>query len=240
MKNKIKQLGRRLGIECVKLGGSRRGIVLEDDLRYLETNYVLKSKTCIFDVGANQGQTVKRFRSAFPKAVIHAFEPVSSTYALLRNNVGHLPNVTLHNLALSDFHGNALMTAEAGSGINHILIDDAPIGTATESVKVTTVDSQCERLAITDMFLLKTDCEGFDLEALKGSTRLLQAGRIGAVLSEVSAVGSDSHADFFQTHAFLDSVGLKFYGLYDYSGRTSFPKHAFMNSLWISPTAFAA
>jgi len=30
----------------------------------------------IFDVGANEGQSIKRFKSIFPKSIIHSFEPI--------------------------------------------------------------------------------------------------------------------------------------------------------------------
>ena len=31
----------------------------------------------IFDVGANKGQSIRRFKNIFPKSTIHSFEPIN-------------------------------------------------------------------------------------------------------------------------------------------------------------------
>lgn len=53
-----------------------RGYHLMNDLRFWTRD---RSVDVIFDVGANVGQTVDRFRKYFPSARIEAFEPVSDT-----------------------------------------------------------------------------------------------------------------------------------------------------------------
>lgn len=43
----------------------------------------------IVDVGANTGQSIKRFKSVWPTSVIHAFEPNPSTFQQLSENHGN-------------------------------------------------------------------------------------------------------------------------------------------------------
>ena len=55
---------------------------------------------CIFDVGANIGQSTDRFRRACPEAIIHAFEPIGQSYAALYSRFATDNFVRCENLAL--------------------------------------------------------------------------------------------------------------------------------------------
>jgi hypothetical protein len=85
----------------------------------------------IFDVGANIGQSCTRYATAFPDAAIHAFEPVPSSFAALRERIGPFPNITAHPVALSWRAGQPRMTNLDTSVGNHILApgSDASPGT---------------------------------------------------------------------------------------------------------------
>src|SRR5271165_841345 len=41
----------------------------------------------ILDVGANAGQSVKRYRRAFPSSIIHSFEPSQRIFDQLKANI---------------------------------------------------------------------------------------------------------------------------------------------------------
>jgi FkbM family methyltransferase len=56
------------------------------------------------DVGANTGEITVLMQSFFPDAHIHAFEPVAEYCAIARDRTAHLPNVEVHNAALSAQH----------------------------------------------------------------------------------------------------------------------------------------
>jgi precorrin-6B methylase 2 len=47
----------------------------------------------IFDIGANLGQSAIKYSKEFPNAKIYSFEPVDSTYTLLKRNVQDISNV---------------------------------------------------------------------------------------------------------------------------------------------------
>jgi hypothetical protein len=109
---------------------------------------------------------------------------------------------------------------------------------ATEktNVELDTVDAYCQSGGIRRVDLLKTDTEGFDLEVLRGATRMLEAGRIGYVLCEVSFDRADRrHTNFFQVYEFLSGYGHHFLGLYHViheGGRFSFGNALFAPARW--------
>jgi FkbM family methyltransferase len=52
---------------------------------------------CIVDLGAHIGLATLQFKSAFPEAIIHCYEPDPENFILLKLNTKDLPNVTLHH-----------------------------------------------------------------------------------------------------------------------------------------------
>ena len=54
----------------------------------------------ILDIGANLGSFTVWANLRWPDSRIHAYEPSPEAFEMLRVNVGQLPNVTCHNLAI--------------------------------------------------------------------------------------------------------------------------------------------
>ena len=124
-----------------------------------------------FDVGANVGQSLRRFGPAFPKAVIHAFEPAPETFAALSARYGASPSVRLHRLALGAAEGRALITDREKDTGNQI-VEDAG-GQPTREIEMTTGDAFCAAAGIAEIDFLKIDTEGHDLDVLRGFARML-------------------------------------------------------------------
>ena len=57
------------------------------DLKYLRKFIKLRSGRIIFDIGANEGQSIERFKSLFPDSIIHSFEPDINLYSILKKNM---------------------------------------------------------------------------------------------------------------------------------------------------------
>lgn len=64
-----------------------------DMARFLEG----RKAPIIFDVGANVGQSVSKFRDTFPASSIQSFEPSPTTYQKLVENCRDLPSVNTWN-----------------------------------------------------------------------------------------------------------------------------------------------
>ena len=86
-----------------------RGIDLFHDIRLdlpgLQVNVA-------FDVGANQGQSARKYLSNFPGATVYCFEPVESTFLRLLENLRGRNNVRIFKLALGAARGMGEMVTE--------------------------------------------------------------------------------------------------------------------------------
>lgn len=54
---------------------------------------LLNNSPIIFDIGANQGQSIVRFKKMFESPRIYSFEPTPNLAADLQNNFSNDPNV---------------------------------------------------------------------------------------------------------------------------------------------------
>ena len=64
-----------LGYSISKADGFKS--VTFDDINKIQ---IEKTNPIIFDVGANEGQSIERFQNLFPESFIHSFEPDISVF----------------------------------------------------------------------------------------------------------------------------------------------------------------
>jgi FkbM family methyltransferase len=198
------------------------------------------SVECAFDVGANVGQTVRYFVKRFPKATIHAFEPVPSTYADLVRAVGSLPKVTCHNLALSDSATKREIVTTAISGHSSFtspLSANDP-NAKKQVVETITADAFASAHGIERIDVLKIDTEGHEMAVLDGAAGLLAKGAVRSVYAEVTPSAANRHnTQFAQVFDRLTAAGFRFMGLYEIEWLQKLPPEtAFCNALFVRPT----
>jgi FkbM family methyltransferase len=156
----------------------------------------------IFDVGANVGQTVSVLKRRFPRAEIHAFEPVPTAFEQLSEMACSMANVLPVQAAVSDRRGVAPM-AVAGSSERNTLVSkpDVP-GASIIEVPLMTVDQYAAERNIDFIDLLKIDTEGHEVAVLDGAASILQSGQVDFVLAECdfNARPRTPHGDFLQIH----------------------------------------
>ena len=70
--------------------------------KFLVNNFLDKEKITIFDVGANTGDSIERFRNIFQNYSIYSFEPIPEIFKKLEKNYSKNKNNNLYNLALSN------------------------------------------------------------------------------------------------------------------------------------------
>ena len=169
----------------------------------------------IFDVGANRGQSILRFRSVFPSAKIFSFEPVSKTYKLLNNRFDHAPSVFLFNLALSDKNTRGLVTCNSTSTGNRVLGEGVDSADAEDALLVTG-DSFCESNGIDSIGVLKIDTEGHDFKVLEGFMGMLSSGRVKFIEVEASlSLENRKHVYFLEFVKYLNGFGYRLLGLFE-------------------------
>jgi FkbM family methyltransferase len=196
--------------------------------------YNISEGDTVFDIGANIGQTALQMARSFPGASIHAFEPVPSVYRRLSNNTHGVPSIQTHNLALGSSEQTVKIRKIESDSIQTTRVLDSSGNDLDDydTVKVSTVDSFCESNGIKRIALLKTDTEGFDLDVLRGSRRMLESGLIDYILSEACLDSSDKqHTCLFDIIEHLDPMGYKLISLFDLSQHSDGRMH-YLNALF--------
>ncbi|HXE79725.1 MAG TPA: FkbM family methyltransferase [Vicinamibacterales bacterium] len=181
----------------------------------------------VFDVGANDGRTILRLQPQLSGPRFYAFEPVSSTYRILQERTGHLPNVRTLRLALGAAAGTGLIHLNPIHAMDSFSPRWTTSQTGTETVRISTVDEVLEAERIALVHFLKIDTEGYELEVLRGAERSLRASRILIVQVEV---GVDQMTRPFvpletaRTH--MAERGYFLYGLYNQCRTPAFAPRA--------------
>jgi len=130
----------------------------------------------ILDVGASSGFWTKRFLEENPSAYLKCFEPSSTSFQSLKDNVSDLrrANVTLHPIGLAD-----------KPGFRHLCASSPGSGSATISNLGEYEHIFCEEVEVTSLDLvlslypeargIKFDVEGAEWEILSASNGLLHS-----------------------------------------------------------------
>lgn len=120
----------------------------------------LTKDSVVLDIGANIGVTARIF--AARAGHVHAFEPAPRALPLLKANTADLPNITIHQVALSDQTGTAHFAEREALDVSSL---------ADEGIEVPmqTVDS----LGLRPDFI-KIDVEGYEHRVLMGAKETLK------------------------------------------------------------------
>jgi FkbM family methyltransferase len=146
------------------------------------------ARPVIFDVGANIGQSVRKFRNRFPTSLIHSFEPIPDTFRVLESNTEPYDDVVVTHALVGAQTGTQEIIENTDSTMSSVLeLGPSSWGKerARHPVPVITVDDYCDDHAIDTIDVLKIDTQGYELEVLKGAARMLERGAIHLVYLEV-------------------------------------------------------
>jgi len=136
---------------------------------------------CILDIGAFTGLYGFAAAACHPESVVHAFEPAPATYARLKENLSlnRLPNLTIHQLAISDRSGTITMytVPDLQLSCRSSLVEG--LNEATEPVEVPTdsLDDFVVEANISKVDLMKIDVESTEHRVLLGGIRVLDRDR---------------------------------------------------------------
>jgi FkbM family methyltransferase len=231
----MKSLLRRFGYTCCATRSLPVCADLFLDLRRLSIEPV----GTILDVGAHVGHTAATFCSVYPSARVYCFEPSPETFKTLVQNCAS-KNVSAVNMAVGSYVGTAHMYAVKDSLLNSLVSRlNSPRPDSTQvTVRVTTLDQFCEEHDVRHIDFLKTDTEGYELEVLKGATRLLTEKRINAIYVECAIARCDRHLSATDLLEFLKTYGFRLYGLYEQAHYFE-PNddHLWCNALFVAETA---
>jgi FkbM family methyltransferase len=186
------------------------------DLAFDRGRLISTERPVIFDVGANVGKTAMEFLSGHPTATIHAFEPVSKTFALLSGNTRYNRQITAHQLAVGATSGVSDIQLYEGNVNNSLKKNDDQQCLGTERITVTTLDDFCQQHGVARIDFLKIDTEGFDLEVVRGADALFQKHAIGVVVAELGFSSENrKHVSFCDFLTEMQTRGMELFGIYD-------------------------
>lgn len=175
----------------------------------------------VFDVGANIGQSVQKFRGGFPDCKIYSFEPSPKTFETLQQNTCNFENVSLWNCALGSSPGKMELLENSYSDMSSFLsLGKSGWGQIERRtlVEIKTIDQFCLDQKIEYIDILKSDTQGFDLEVFKGAEQMISSNKIGLIYFEITF--SDIYKnlpsfseiyDFLKSRDFLLVTFYKFY-----------------------------
>ncbi len=176
----------------------------------------------IVDVGAHVGQTTEVFRKVWPEAGIHCCEPVSSTFAIMRDRVGGHERTYLHQVAIGAAHERLEIhlpadgsSSDMGSlNAAHPTLRDGKL--RSEMVEVITLYELFERAGIDRVDHLKIDTVGHEMAVIDGAVELFKSGRIGVIDVELGMnPGNTLLVPLADMTARLADLGHELFGLYD-------------------------
>lgn len=138
-----------------------------------------KTKSVMFDVGANLGEWSKATDALLVEgSIIYAFEPVKQTYDALANNASD--TIKPFNMALGETEKKvAIYTSAPYAGTNSLVFNEY-VGHTGKSEEVDSIsgDVFCAQYNIGNIDFLKIDTEGYELKVLHGFDSMLTEGKI--------------------------------------------------------------
>jgi FkbM family methyltransferase len=180
---RLRRLGGKLGLIRPVVRAWRRLIKSEYEQAFEQALFTrIRSGDCVWDIGANVGHYSEKFAEVVgPSGHVIAFEPVPETVAILARNVQSRPNVTVKQVALSDYTGETLFFCDPGDRATASFLKP------TDDAVGTCVPVHCgdEFLKSCEPNVVKIDVEGYEHEVLLGMAEVLRSPALRAIYVEV-------------------------------------------------------
>lgn len=215
MKSILKEFLYRKGYKISKR--NKNNLLNDNHLLAIQTK--IGDNPIVFDIGSNLGQTISKVKKIFPNSYLHSFEPSKVCFKKITQDYGNVEKIFLNNKAIGSEKGSLEFNEYSWSALNSFLkraytkseIND------TYFVDIISVDDYCRENDIPYINLLKTDTEGFELNVLKGSNKMMNQNKVQFVFVEIffyeNYIGQSSFSDIFN---YLSQNGFKMIRFYDF------------------------
>ena len=169
---------------------------------------LLHAGDTFLDVGANIGlMTLVAARAVGPSGGVFAFEPHPRIFERLLENIAlsGVQNVTALRVALGAERSEREVYAYPDVNIGRASLVLSNGGVACGKTAVMTLDDVLEERGLRSVRMMKVDVEGFELQVLKGATRLLQSADCPILCVEVDEdmPREDTEGGMAAIHAFV-------------------------------------
>lgn len=189
---------------------------LHPDWKILEPIGPVSERHVILDAGAHHGWFFHCWKDWCPSAVVHAFDADPDAAARSRELYGSDPDIHVHNTGLGRTRGKLQFHVLEGSRVSSSFLlpeeetwrqidyHTGPISDRT--VEVIPLDDFAREKELGEVYLLKIDVQGFELEVLEGARELLRRTRYVFVESAIRPLYQGAPR-FSSVHDFLDAQG---------------------------------
>ena len=171
-----------------------------DHIPYEQIARLLKDDPVIVEAGAHDGTNTVEMARFWPRASIHAFEPIPAASSHVTRCVAEFhPRVLCHALGLGPYDGEIQMHVSGDGSCGGCQSSSMLPPSANQlhefpdvrfertiTVPMTTLDSWAVRQGIDAIDFLWLDMQGYELQSLEGATRIIQT--VQAIHMEVSNV----------------------------------------------------
>ncbi len=167
----------------------------------------------VVDVGANFGWYSTLFSQLATPGKVISYEPSPHSFAILDDNIllnKMESNIEVRKMGVGEVSGSYLM--ETGdiseSGLAHVVNDKS---NSTIEIPITTLDEDLSD-KVSKISYLKIDIEGFELSALKGANKILNAPNQPIIQIELNEEAlSRAGSSRIETISYLRDLGYSFY-----------------------------
>lgn len=149
----------------------------------------------ILEAGAHVGLDTLKIAKRWPRAEIHAFEPIPGVFKQLKLNTSAHKNIKNYQVAIGEKDGYAKIYVSSGEsdGSSSLLKPKEHLSLHPEvsfsepiNVKVFTIDAWAKKHSVKKIDFMWLDLQGLELSALKGAKKALK--KVSAIQAEVNLV----------------------------------------------------
>ena len=240
MKQLLKKILDNRGWFLRKNNGLPFGVNLRSDIERLGGT---KNIHTAYDVGAHHGLISRCLAEMFSNTMVYSFEPVSTTYKVLKERTADNSRITAFNYALGNTDSEVSILLKEDSEWNSLKPDlnkKTDSNLLQETIRVRKLDEVAHENNHRHIDFLKVDTEGFEIEVLSGARKYLEENRISFIFAEASLRKDDTqHTYLPDLIDFLNSYQISLIALYDqnvFEGKYS----GFFNALFMHKNGLKA
>ncbi len=199
---------------AIRILFSKKSLQSEFYRRSLASVKMLQFKDPIFvDCGANLGDVTDWAQKHLKNlSQVYAFEPHPVLSLQIKKRFADISNISVHNIALDSTQGEANFVLREPSGLSSLestsskeyYFDQGTHEVVT--VKKTTLDYFFSDRTNIGQMILKIDCQGSEINILKGAGRLLKEGKIKVLILEVQSAAFAADADDLSSNSEIFSL----------------------------------
>jgi len=220
IRSAVKSLAHRCGFQISRISNTPFGRDVWADIARLSECWGFPVN-CVFDVGANIGQTSLTVLARFPNTKVYSFEPHPDTFRRLAEGLKD-QHAQVFNIALSDKSGEAELFTYDTDMINSLTPTSAfavRFRKTGKSIPIitSTIDEFCSSCGVRTIDVLKVDTEGCDLKVLKGAAGKLGSQEIRFIYTEFNDIlerSGRTGGALAPISAFLEPFGFNFVASY--------------------------